>query len=211
MRNIKIFGIFLLLFFLTGCTVNYSYDIDNNIEEIELLNINSFYDEDIEKHLQQIIDINSDETNILNYYTFDKLTGSNESGVKLSYNYDSIDDYIKYSQFLKCYTNSKLKSNENRVNINLIAKDDCDYQVDELNIKLKVTGKLVKTNADRFDNNVYSWNMKDEYEDILLIVEKNKETKNLSVELIYILGGIIISIIIVSVILINKKNKSNEL
>ena len=114
MRKIK-YIIFLILFVsVTGCTVNYSYDFDNNTENVELLNDNSFFGLNIDNYLQQSIDINSDETSPLNYYEFNKIFGDKMSGISLSYEYDSIFDYKEYSEFLKCYNISNIINTENK-------------------------------------------------------------------------------------------------
>ena len=212
MRKIK-YIIFLILFVsVTGCTVNYSYDFDNNTENVELLNDNSFFGLNIDNYLQQSIDINSDETSPLNYYEFNKIFGDKMSGISLSYEYDSIFDYKEYSEFLKCYNISNIINTENKVDLDINIKDDCTYNFEQLNLKLKVSGKLINTNADEIDGNVYTWFINEVPKNIKLTVNKNSNSLNVvSTDLIYIFIFIIIIVVMVTLILLNRNKKSNQL
>lgn len=212
MKKIK-YIIFLMIFFsVTGCTVNYSYDFDNNNENVELLNNNSFFGLNIDDYLQQSIDINSDETSPLNYYEFNKILGDDKSGISLKYKYNSIVDYKEYSEFLKCYNISNIINTENKVDVNIIINDNCTYNFDQLNLKFTASGKLINTNADKVDGNVYIWTIKEIPKNIKLTVNKNlKSSKFMLTDLIYIFGFIIVIVIIVTVTLSNKNKRSNQL
>ena len=209
----KIF-IVIICFIMTGCTVNYNYDIDTNIEKIELLDNNEQYGMDVKKSINEIIDINGDETSLIGYYTFNPVIGNNESGISLKYTYNNFFDYRLYSQFLKCYDFSNSSVTENNVNINITSIISCDEKFDNANITLLVKGKLIETNADIVNNNSYTWMVQNNSDkDIILNVNRKIESKsaNYTTILIIFIGITFAIVIITAIILVRKKNKNNAI
>ncbi len=209
----KILILFVLLL-LTGCTVNYSYNFDDNTEVIELLNNNDTYGTNLERSLQDIIDINRDETSFTGYYQFDKIIGDINSGISLDYSYPNVSEYQEYSQFLRCYNNPQIEVTEKIINVNITSRIDCSENFDSASITLSAIGSLVETNADKIDKNNYTWNIKDKSDkDIILVVDRTKEkSDNFKLtDLIIIFGSIFAILIIAVIILVRKKNDNNKI
>lgn len=202
----------LLLF--TGCTVKYNYDFDTNKETIKILDSNDSYGTNLDRSLQDIIDINRDETSFVGYYQFDKIIGDNQSGILLDYLYSNVSEYKEYSQFLNCYSNSQIDITDSIINISITSKINCSEKFDNASITLSAMGRLKRTNADKIDNNNYTWNINENSDkDIILVIDRTKVTKsNLEVgNLIIIFGSIFAILVITAIILLRKKNDNNKI
>lgn len=210
----KVIMILFMFLFLTGCQVKYTFDADKIEEEITLLNNNSYYDLDsISDSLNQIIDINSDEAAVTGYYNFTKIIGDYKSGIKLDYKYANYTSYKNYSPFLNgCFEKVNISEKNNILTIKTSDKISCSENFDDLEVTIKVKGKLISTNASKKKNNEYIWNLENnENRGIELKVERAIEKKYTSYSYAIILVISIILVAIVSFMVYNKSKRVNKI
>lgn len=203
MKKILILISFILL---TGCSVNYSIDIDKNDERIRIIFDDNYITGNLDKELDRIIEINSDETSLAAYYKFDKIINNRDVGLNLSYTYNSVTNYKDVSPFIKCYQNVNININDDIANIDISGFTNCDEQIDNGIISIKVKGKLINTNADKIKNETYYWDF-NKNKDIKLQVDRSHSDD--SIKYIIVVGSVV-AIILVIVVALFAKNKANN-
>lgn len=198
--------------FLTGCTVEYNLTFKDNVltENIDINASDSslsldeikqmledqmptegsnsdFYEVDVKKN--KIIELTNDY-NIVTYKDSPIL-----SQCYTAYNFIQADEYydLTTSQTFRC--------------------NPFDYMViDEIKIKIKTNHKVISHNADEVKGNTYIWKITTEnanYKPIKIRFSKEKEQSSLGLIILGITA--IIAIIIVSIVLMVKKSKNNEI
>jgi hypothetical protein len=154
--------IILGIFFLTGCSVDYTISIEKEFikEEIKILDKNSNYSGtgSLEDIINDIIDYNKDETNFHSYYDMTSMIGTSESGISLKYDY-SIDAFQINSVILNtCYDDVIFSFSNNMYNIKTTGKYKCDfYTKEKVTVNIIASDKYVFSNAHKIDGNVHSW------------------------------------------------------
>lgn len=210
----KIVVMLFMILFLTGCQAKYTFDVDKIEEEIILLNNNTYYELDsIGDSLKQIIDINSDETAVTGYYNFEKIIGDFKSGIKMNYKYANYKSYTDYSPFLKgCFESVKITEKENILTIKTSDKISCYENFDDLEVTIKVKGKLISTNASKKEKNKYVWSLKNnENKGIELKVERTSSKSYTSYSYAIIILISVLLVAIVSFMVYNKSKRVNKI
>lgn len=214
----KIF-ILIALLFLSGCTVNYNLEIeDNNIKE----NING----DIYKNEFDPIDDIYGDHNIYyliydNQSPFDNSQKLYNKSIKeeddgriifdASYNYDG--DYDKSRIINNCYENHLFKETDNTYIIKLSGSFYCQY-ASVINVKVKTNNYVIDNNADEIDNNVYTWKISNNDSDIKLIISKKVKNEDVISDdntnyLRIISLGVLLALLLV-IFFIYKKHKNSN-
>lgn len=250
----KIIFLILSLFLLTGCTVDYELIITNGVTE-------SVYINNTDIILNQEI-LNTIKDDYGNYYTIDyngdiEYCDSEdcEEPQDAKYDYNSFsastiyNDYSKYreSKAIKDFF-GEIKINQNKKLVTITATPKTELQnilkdvnyikapVNQLNINIILPFKVTSSNADKVEENTYTWTYNKDNTDKVItisydtsnsddtIIDNNKENEsnkennqtdntvqksNNSVNK-YIFWGIAFSIIIIIGVIILKKMKSND-
>lgn len=197
-KNLKIVVLLGILFFMTGCSVDYNLEINsnNNFKEEIMINasVNSLNTmEDIYNDYLNEYPIYSDEYEEFRYYApyeknkdytyFQKSYQKLENGYKLNYKADfSFDDFNKARS---------LKMGFNTGGIGYLEDEDYYYislsnptlvvsssDMESLNVNITFSGvEVISNNADSIKGNVYSWKVN---KDTSIIVKyKIKNSSNI--------------------------------
>ena len=228
--------IFLLIpFILTGCTVNYELEINEDLslkEEITILTDESYFNkEGEEQRYQYIVDLGMKEEgyNNYNYLKKDGLYG----GVATK-TYLSLNDFKENANSLKeMYDDIEIEYNDNIITINTVGKfnvnkivaisdqEGLDQSIPEdVYFSVKLPFKVLEHNADKIDteNNIYYWiidNTTTENKSMMMQFDASKKHFNVIKELKefdYTIPVIIVIIIFVMFFINNaiKKNENNN-
>lgn len=192
----KIIIIILLALMLCGCDATYSLVVDENFEITENLTVrkevNSFTkDQDKSLYVNNILTFYNESIlypiNELNYYT-----NSSYVGVHSGKKYDSITTF-KNSSFCKntsCNIDNSFSIDDETMEkmyyFNLSfnfdsymffsAEKDSDYYIDAIIIQITFPYKVIETNADGKNGNIYYWNLNStrEFRNLSLIYDPTK-------------------------------------
>lgn len=196
---------------LTGCTVNYDLNIeDNNFKETITGEIpNNMLEQD--PHSTDINAynylLNYDQHSFINSdsYFYNKSTSNENNLTSYKYSYTFNDDNFVYSRILnECFDEFNFKNEDNKYHISVSGNFKC-YYADKININVKSKYQVIAHNAESFKKNTYSWTIEKENSDnidIFLVINKNKNTnssilnwsksKTITLIIITILSGIAI-------------------
>lgn len=175
----KVFIIILLLFFATGCDVEYNLKIDAD-SYAENININLPQETGFKNMIKKMSTVKQisyiDNSNKKNYYQ----TGSfNDYSLNYNYNFDS-DTILKSQAINRCYNIVGIEDNEDGKSMtfytNTIFK--CLYidgrqVIDKATINITTPLKVLESNADKVEGNKYTW----------VIDETNFENKPISIKM----------------------------
>lgn len=167
----KIIILLLICLFLSGCSVEYNVHIDSGIV--------------YEDTLFTVID------NIENDNTIDNITANNQSaffnlytgrdefyevkkinsgegllGIKYYYEFN-YNNFVNSTLFSECFSERMFSFNNNEVVLNTGNGLNCMYKdgyknFDELVINVSSPYKLIETNADSVENDIYTWKITEE-------------------------------------------------
>ena len=181
----KILLLTILCLTLTGCTVNYNLEIDDN-EFKETITGNVLNSEMINE--EEATDVNlfnsliNNEQQALNSYPEEKyqkeLNKLNES-TNFTYTYTYNEHTINDSSLLnECFDNFSVKSEENQYKIMTYGDFYCKY-TDEIKVNITTEYQVTIHNADKVKDNTYTWIINDEnVDDFEIILNMNKEKTN---------------------------------
>lgn len=220
--------------FLTGCKAEYSiiYE-DNNLSE-SLNVVSSFNDNNFKSLVNEyynnslfIVDYNIETGDMSNDEIINKYSIYNKSiinkdgiyGLKLNYSYNVINDYKKSFIVHSLFDNFII--NDNFFKAYDIKDIFLNYNdLGEIVISFKTDKKVESSNADKVENDILYWNInKNNYKDKVINItfdnsesnEVNKILNNNSVNIIYIILGVLGIGILISVLVIYEKvKKSNK-
>lgn len=212
----KILFLTILCLFLTGCTVNYNLEInDDTFKETitgDVLNIE--------------LDNGEEATDINNYDHFltaeqpvfkkDNSTFYNKSlnnttnGIEFEYSYSFNENNFINSRILNgCFDNYNFKVEDNKYYIQLSGQFKCNYT--DTKINLTTDYKVIAHNADKKKKNTYTWTIeKDNSQDVDLFIsiDKNETNNNFSLGWnIFKTIGLIILLILSSICIYFLKKK----
>lgn len=208
MKRIKIILLGLLLCMGTGCSVEYNLNFkdkvlseniqidasntDVTIEQINRMLEEQIYQQDEEQQSYQV--------------------KQNNKKIQLSqkYNVQTIKDSPLLSQ---CYTAFNFMENEDYYDLTTSETFTCNpfeyMYIDDLQIKIKTNHKVLSHNADEKKGNTYIWNVtKENVENKPIQIRFSKEIKKDNLGLIILGITVIIAIIILGVVLLQKKNNN---
>lgn len=177
----KILLIVFSLLLLTGCDVKYNLDFDGEVikESVTITSANAkITTGDINARLDEVIAMNSDESTETGFYNFNKIIGSTESGLGMSFDFTRIE-YDSYSTFLnRCYNEHSVLVNDERIEISTSSVFNCyNLTGDDATITINIKTKYFVTdsNYDSRSGDTYTWTLtKNGDNTILLKADKTK-------------------------------------
>jgi len=212
LHKIKILLILLVIFITTGCTANYSLNVNKNgsiNEEIIVKDLTTKLDNSKYGSADQIIEmILNDQYYNISGYRIEKIEGK-YTGIKLTRDYISFEEYKNKTKAYDYLTKESTLTRKNNIvsietsNITNISKQDL-YKVDNLYVKIVLPYyKVTDSNYDSArKHSEYSWNIKVNNKDN---IEFNYNEKKIVSR--YSLEIVGISFICLVAILIIKKKK----
>lgn len=224
----KIFLVILLVFFLTGCSAKYKINIvGNTIEETLVVEERNelISTTDVSQALEDVIAINADSTSEFASYHFEKNLGDFNSGLTLSRNYESANEYNYNSAILnKCYDSGTIMISSKMITITTSNAFKCfDIMGDvnsDITFEITTNYKVTSNNADVINGNTYTWsiNQSDDDNHILMIIDKTssgniiEDIKNNEItQMVTIFATFGLVIVIIGYIIYNKYKKMNEI
>ena len=170
--------LFLIPFLITGCTINYELDINDDLsvtENIKVLEDASYFNREAsaDDTYKKIVDIGMNENGYLRY---DYIKENNLYGGKAIRNYKSLEDFVnEAASYKKLFSGLDLSINENIVTLKSVGEFNVqevsfnseefpDVRIPEdVYFSIKVPFKVISHNADRVDNNynIYYWDIRE--------------------------------------------------
>ena len=161
----RYFILCLLFLLLTGCKFEYNLNITSDaIEEDNIAYIRGASKDNVEEEVYKIVEKYSGPTNELGMYNSSVVNKDGLFGVDFSstYNYDS---YQNSPSFSLCYDSYKIVHDDSNNSIVISTNGDFKCfdmfeELEELTINVATDYNVISSNADKNDNNVYTWYIK---------------------------------------------------
>ncbi len=189
---------------LTGCTANYTLTYENNNfnEEVIIENIN---DEELSKFDKlKASDNFKDEENNLEYKYID-------NGKTKTITLDIGEDLVVTKLLNYCYEDIYLINESNYFTIQTGGEKYCKNY--DIKVNFKTDKNIINSNADSINDNVLTWNKLDKDINIQVSktdsIKKNKNEKNISESLRYIIVFVVLIVVGIATFFIYKL-KNNE-
>ena len=227
--------LFLIPFILTGCTINYELNINEDLtvtENIKELTDESYFNKtgNVESTYKNIVDIGMQEAGYLRY---DYLKENDRYGGITNKSYNSLEEFINTSlSYKEMYENLSIDKVDNIITIKSVG----DLRIEKISFNeegypdvripedvyfsVKLPFNVISHNADRVnkDYNIYYWDIdKSTTKDKSIEISFDTNTKHTSIKkildkidytIVLIIGIIlIIGYLIISII---KKNDENN-
>lgn len=214
----KILFLIMICFLLTGCTVNYNLEIENNSFKETITG--SVLNSEIEN------DRNATDINMYNYLInspqrvfknndnilYNKELNQLENLIDYEYSYNfSKDNFINSRILNECFEKFSFKEEDNKYYISVSGDFKCSYTNDTY-INITTEHKVNANNADSKKNNTYTWIInKDKTEDLNLFITIDKDSTNsTSTWNVFKTFGLIILVILSGIcIFVMKKKEQN--
>lgn len=206
------------LFLLTGCTVKYNININEDLKVDETIDVKekeSYFDENYEFYERKDA-IDSIWENMASEYVSKGYTYTqnyNNTGINVKNTYDSFENYIQQSNIYNQYFD-KINYIDNNGVISIetegfhpyTEQDTERFAIEETEISIKIPFKVMSHNADDVFRNIYTWKIdKNTTNKIIKIKYSTIQNYNNSKNLDYFaLFGIIIFVIIVGLFIYSK-------
>lgn len=160
----KKFLIMIMMFLLTGCSVEYKAIIKENKVQ-ETVKINGLDESEKVDNLDKLIA--NKTSSAINPYENKKVEGTEYYSVKkteegLSYKTNfSLNEYIESNAIMNCYEKTNLVKKDNYYLLTTTAKVECieTLKIENLTISLNVNYKVLEHNADSKFLNTYTWDI----------------------------------------------------
>lgn len=168
----------LSILLLTGCTVNYTLEIDDNILKEK---ITGTVTKEESKQNSKATDIstvysiiNEDQKPVYNkeeLYQKELKESGNNINYTFKYNYN-IEDFVNSTIINTCFENKEIEEIDNYYSIRLSGNFYCLYSK-KINIAVTSNLKVASNNADKIKDNTYIWTIDKNTTDIELVVDKD--------------------------------------
>lgn len=213
----KIIFLLLICLLLTGCTVNYNLDInDNNFKETltgNVLNIELNNNNDTDINMFSYL-INGDQPAFYkndNIY-FNKITKNTTNGIDFDYSYTFNEHNFNNSRIInECFDNHVYEYKDNTYYLVVSGKFKCNYS-ETTNINITTNYNVTSNNAKTIKNNTYTWtideNNKDNIYFFITIDKTNKSNFDFQWNTFKTIGLIIIILLSSICIYFIKKDKN---
>lgn len=190
---------------LTGCTANYTLTYENNNfnEEVIIENIN---DEELSKFDKlKASDNFKDEENNLEYKYID-------NGKTKTIKLDIGEDLVVTKLLNYCYEDIYLINESNYFTIQTGGEKYCKNY--DIKVNFKTDKNIINSNADSINDNVLTWNKLDKDINIQVSktdsIKKNKNEKNISESLRYIIVFVLLIVVGIATFFIYKLKNNKE-
>ena len=215
----KIILLFSLIL-LTGCSAEYNLTIVNDSYKEELNVDNVKIDNISDLILPLYYDIDE--------YDVDRVKPGDDGfyNAKLDKNSYSLFNTFNYSSFIKstllnsCYDRVDVIKNSKKIYLSTVGSFKCydNYNVDDIKVNIISKYKLVDSNADSVNNNVYSWNINKNNLDKGIYIEfvlpkKSEKMKKKFIDnnfYLFLFQSSLILFLFVIIMVIKKKNAEDE-
>lgn len=209
MKKIKIVVLSLLLFLVTGCSVEYTLDFNNN-QLSENIYIDATGSDMTEEEIKKMIELHIYQQNANQLYHINQ----KNKKIQLSEKYN-VYTYKNSLLLNQCYTAYNFIENEDYYDLTTSEIFSCNpfeyMYIDELKIKIKTNHKVLSHNADSVEKGTYIWNITtDNANNKPIQIRFSKEIKEYNIGLIILGITVIIAIIILLIVLI-KKQRNNKI
>ena len=220
----KIIVFLIISFFLTGCNaeVNLKVTADTVIESIKIFDLKDYVyvDNNLKNEINSNIRYFEHEYEYYNMTEFEK---DGYVGKIYEYTHD-INSWSDLTHIKSCYETLIVKKTYDTLTIQTNDEYRCGYMYNVNNIKVNIESdlKVIDSNADKVEGNIYSWTItNDNYTNEKIRIqyalsesennkyENNIETKNNKI-MIGILLLICVVILITILIIYEKVKKSND-
>lgn len=211
------------LILLTGCSATYDLYLDkNNITErtyiydsTKTLEGLEYYDMD--KGNEISIDLYANEVAAFeNNFKYEKEEIKTNNGNNFGYRYNTsykYNEFNKLSMVAACYDKIEIK-NDGNISVKTSNEFKCfdKYSLlEDVTIRIHYTGKVLNSNADKVENDIYIWKItKDNYKNSGIIFTAEK-VKTQIFSTFQIVGLIILTILIVITYLLYKRKNSGKI
>lgn len=213
----KIIFLLLICLLLTGCTVNYNLDInDNNFKETLTGNVLN-------------TELNNNDNTDINMFSylitgdqpafykndnifFNKTTNNTTNGIDFDYNYTFNEYNFNNSRIInECFDNHIYEYKDNTYYLVVSGKFNCNYS-ETTNINITTDYNVTANNAQTIKNNTYTWtideNNKDNIYFFITIDKTNKSNFDFQWSTFKTIGLIIIILLSSICIYFLKKDKN---
>lgn len=226
MKKIYFLLIILLIIVCTGCKVKYNLEIKEDLtvnEEVTALEDDEFFSQYPKSSISRVIELvmsMGKEYLDTNNYNVEKII-EKDSGVKITQEFNSFDEYYKTSKFYaQLFNDFGYKKEGNIIKLNLEGGINKDlnivdrYLIDDAIINIKIPFLVISNNADKYDSktNTYTWiiDEKTDYKKISINFDMSKKHFRYEKRFLYI-SIITVLIVLVSILIyIIKKIKVNN-
>lgn len=218
--KIKKILIIFMLFFITGCSTDYSLKISNNKfkENIDIIIPSSAIPKLSQEQIDEEIELDDQVTPFIEgktsaLTTYDKFYKKktfeydNYFNVQMDYSYDE-EEFKNASSINLCFEYSELDFSDNYY-INLQGKFYCLYS-DSIDIKIETKNKVYYNNADEIQGNTYIWHIDEsnlDYVDIKIDIDKGVSKEMLVIILFAI--ALLIGVVIIGYKFYTKNKEKN--
>ena len=169
---------------LTGCAAKYDINFDENkiYDNIEIYEDSKKVNNATDEKENEINSLLLDWENGYDFYKRELYATDKVTGYRYTYDFD-YDEYDAMSQLRRCYEGFDFTYDNSSIKLTTTDEFLCGlYYPDTKEITINITSKyeITSANADRHDNNTYTWIInKNNYKDhsINLVINKNKEFK----------------------------------
>lgn len=211
--------ILLIPLLLSGCTINYDLEINND-------DLNETISGSVEKEEYQIKDTDTSENLIYTLLNYDQNALYNEDSIylrtmedkgqeidyKFTYKYNY--NFDRSTIINNCFEYHMIDETEDYYYIKLSGKFYCMY-AKKIDIKVTSNNAVLENNAKKVEGNTYTWTIKDtDNVDILLNVSKkitntdNKKAKKINT--FQIIGAVVLLVLIIVAFVFYKKKNNEE-
>ena len=220
------FLIIMAMLLLTGCQskidvtidkgmVNENISITLNDDELQTAN-------NVKGEITERLSNYEMDTEVLSYFN---IKNYNKNTINVSKNYN-IDSYTWDNLIARCYKTQNINFSNNILKINTNGGFNCFNKYNlkgEVVINLKTSYKVINNNADKYENDTYTWNINDNNKNINLEIdtstvvnEINDNNSKLNIKIntkaIIIILVVILSLGLIGfIIILNKMRKANKI
>ena len=210
MKYFKYIFVILLMFIMSGCSIDYTLFISDKGFD-ETIKVNVIDNLENTKFVER-------DYNPLHYsddiiYDKDVKKGNENIDVKLHYNY-SLEEFSNANSFNQAFYKRKIKITKDIINIDLSELKGLNVGVD-FDIKIKTNNKVLSNNADTVKGNTYIWHVDDKNKENVNVKIKIKrgilnKKDNSNIIVYIVLGIIMVSSIAIAYFTYKRRKKSNQ-
>ena len=205
----KLFFLICSIILLSGCTLNYKISIDkNNVvsEDISIVETNDklkTYSLDVENYVNNSLATFKEDEKYFSYSLSTKSDNDNYYGLA-NRKYIDLENFKNNSIIVSEMFNEVTVNDSNGIiTFEMNPKDNFEYfkedtlnsaVIDEVNIKIYVPYKLIGSNSDKVEDNVYIWNIKknENLKKIYIKYDTNKKLRTPITKNVLIISGIVL-------------------
>lgn len=213
--KIKRIWIVMSLLLLTGCTVNYDLNINDNgifIETITGTVTNEELDNEGRTDVNDYLyNMNYSTPLIRDEGTYNKDIVDRDGYKEFRYTYTFRNNYEDSSAVNNCYEDVTFEKNADLYYIKLGGKFSCLYS-DKVIINVTCDNVVIDNNADKINGNTYTWEITSENDDIYMVISRNdkKENEQGGISVFKIVGFVVLVVLSVVTYFLYKKKNGDE-